>query len=304
MGERMVCGAFVLWGAELRIVLVFVFLVCAGVAKADPSVTLGVGRLFSNDYLGDGHDRWQSGSYVLSILRGPAHGVAPVREYRLRSSVLSSDGRSAEPSDRPYVGALSFGAHLHGRKGKINASVGFDITAIGPQTGLSRFQRRAHDTLGMQPVRFMDKQLGNNLFVGMTAEVAADFLVTATVTARPFAQVLVGPEDLLRIGADVRFGAPWGGAIWPRDVTTGHLYQTTAGTSGFAFLVGADIAVVRDSVYLRGKTLNDRTRLRAGVQWQGAGATRLFYGITYLSPDFQDQDGGQVTGSVQLKVTF
>jgi hypothetical protein len=55
--------------------LVALAAVLAGPMLADPVAaegrqTLGVGRLLSNDYFGDGKDRWQTGSFSLSIVRG------------------------------------------------------------------------------------------------------------------------------------------------------------------------------------------------------------------------------------------
>ena len=43
-------------------------------AAAQDRVTLGWGRLLTNDLLGDGRDRWRTGSYTLSRVRGPAWG--------------------------------------------------------------------------------------------------------------------------------------------------------------------------------------------------------------------------------------
>ena len=41
-------------------------------AVAQERVTLGWGRLLTNDAIGDGKDRWRTGSYVLSRVRGPS----------------------------------------------------------------------------------------------------------------------------------------------------------------------------------------------------------------------------------------
>lgn len=294
----------------LRFAVLIFFLFCGGLAKAEPSATLGIGRLFSNDFLGDGRDRWQSGSYVVSVLRGSQDALGPqiplgaVREYRLRSGLIASDGRGPAPGDRPYVGALSFGVHLHARDGNTQTVLGVDVTAIGPQSGVSRMQRRAHDVLGMRQVRFVEQQLGNDLLFGLIAEVAEVVALTDRITVRPFAEVLSGPEDMLRVGADLRFGTPLGNVVSVRDVTTGHLYQTGLGDAGFAFVAGADVAVVQQSAYLPGKAVTDRARLRVGLHWQSRDETSLFYGLTYLSPEFDGQDGGQITGSVQLRINF
>ena len=298
----------------------FVFLIFllpfATDATAQSNEILGVGRLFSNDYLGDGRDRYQSGSYVSSFVRGPSdwdgtpQEFGTIREYRLRSAIISSDGIGAAPGDRPYAGVLSFGVHNHFGEDSFRGSLGVDVTAVGPQTGVSRFQESAHDTFGLSQVRFTDSQLDDAVYLGLTAEAAEILDLPYGFTARPFAELQLGPEDIARFGADLFVGARIAGEILIRDVATGQLYQGAGhdDNSGFALVVGADLAAVSDSVYLpsdRGAIASDRRgRLRAGVHWQGDGDTSAFYGLTYLSPEFEDQPEGQFTGSLKLNFNF
>ena len=285
-------------------------------ASAQSNEILGVGRLFSNDYLGDGRDRYQSGSYVQSYVRGPSdwdgtpQEFGSIREYRLRSAIISSDGIGAAPGDRPYAGVLSFGVHSHYGEDTFRGSVGLDVTGIGPQTGVSDFQEGAHDVLGLDPVRFTDSQLDDDFFLGFTAEAAEVLDLSYGLTARPFAELQIGPEDIARFGADLFMGVKIANEILIRDVSTGQLYQGTNAedVSGFAFVLGADFAAVADSIYLpenRGAIATDRRgRVRAGVHWQGEGDTSAFYGLTYLSPEFEGQPEGQVTGSLKLNFNF
>jgi hypothetical protein len=285
-------------------------------SQAESREILGVGRLFSNDYLGDGRDRYQTGSYVHSYVRGPAdwdgtpQEFGTIREYRLRSAIISSDGIGAAPGDRPYAGLLSFGVHSHFGHDTFRGSVGVDFTAVGPQTGVSRFQERTHDRFGLEQVRFTDSQLANDFHFGVVAEAAENLPLRQWITARPFAELQVGPEDVARFGADVVLGANIASDILLRDVTTGHLYRGTESSdvSGFAFVFGADLAAVADSVYLpeeRGITPSDRRgRLRAGMHWQSESDTSVFYGLTYLSPEFEGQPEGQLTGSLKLNFNF
>lgn len=286
----------------------------AGVAEERDLI--GVGRLFTNDYLGDGRDRYQSGSYARSYVYGPKdwngtpQDFGVTREYRFRSQIIASDGIGAAPGDRPYVGVLSAGVHSHYGRDTFRGVVGVDVTAIGPQTGVSDFQERAHDALGLAQVRFTDSQLSDDLFLGLTAEAAEVLPLSDGVTARPFAELQIGPEGIARVGADVFMGGSVAEELLIRDVVTGHLYpgSEVAQTPGFAFTLGADLAAVADSVYLptdRGAIASDRRgRLRAGVHWQSEGDTSVFYGMTYLSPEFEDQPEGQVTGSLKLNFNF
>jgi hypothetical protein len=46
-----------------------------------------------------------------------------------------------------------------------------------------------------------------------------------------------------------------------------------------------------------------RERLRAGVGWRGE-RLDAFYGLTYLSPEFEGQDEGQVLGSAHVNFRF
>ena len=48
----------------------------------------------------------------------------------------------------------------------------------------------------------------------------------------------------------------------------------------------------------------ERYRARAGVQWQMAEDLSFFYGATYLSEEFEGQDGGQILGSLKLNFNF
>jgi hypothetical protein len=42
----------------------------ASSVAAQDRVTLGWGRMFTNDVFGDGKDRWKTGSYTVSRIRG------------------------------------------------------------------------------------------------------------------------------------------------------------------------------------------------------------------------------------------
>jgi len=133
----------------------FVFAMVVNAVAAQERPQIGEGRLFNNDYLGDGSDRWRTGSYVYSHVRAPRDydptsdfAFGELLEYRLRGEIIAADPSSPAPGDRPYVGALSFGVHTHFNEGPTRISLGADVVAIGPSTGLSRFQDGVHDALG------------------------------------------------------------------------------------------------------------------------------------------------------------
>lgn len=283
-------------------------------AVAQDREVIGNGRLFNNDYLGDGHDRWRTGSYVISHVRGRDYfdgkpqGFGDIIEYRLRAELITAM-RGPAPGDRPYVGALSFGAHTHFDVGVLEVSMGADVVAVGPQTGMSDFQKRFHEAFSMPAPKYVSGQIGDAVYLSATAAVARPVRVSEAVTLRPFAEVSAGGEDMVRIGADVIVGAVGHDALLLRDVVTGQLYRGTEGAGqGFSFVFGADYAAVSSSKYLpadRGfVATEDRYRARAGVHWQVAPEVSVFYGATYLSEEFVGQHEGQVIGSLKLNFNF
>ena len=114
---------------------------------AQDRTRLGYGRLVTNDVLGDGKDRWRTGSIQSSRIWGPTWtGVAPegfgqVLELRLGGEILTPvDLQNVSPDDRSYAGALSVGLHTHFQRGQTEFAVGGDVVFVGPQTKLDAFQ--------------------------------------------------------------------------------------------------------------------------------------------------------------------
>ena len=97
--------------------------------------------------------------------------------------------------------------------------------------------------------------------------------------------------------------------MFVRDVITGQPIRAVEGApNGIGVIVGGDWAYVDSSVFLpaeRGVAATDeRYRARAGLHWQMAEDLSFFYGATYLSEEFEGQDGGQVLGSLKLNFNF
>lgn len=296
--------------------LAAVYLAAVAPAMAQDRTTLGQGRLFSNDVIGDGQDRWRTGSYVVSQIRGPWwNGVRPegfgtILEYRFRADLIAPDNLVAPASgDRRYAGALSFGVHTHFARGATEMSVGLDLVATGPATRLSDLQTAVHDLAGITPPSdaTLDNQIGNGLHPTLTAE-AGWPIALGGASFRPFIEAQAGAETLVRVGGDLMIGGYGTDALLVRDGVTGQLYPATRGAeSGLSLVIGGDVAHVADSIYIPSDgaiTLSDsRTRLRAGVQWQGDRA-RVFYGLTWLDREFEEQPEGQVLGSIRIGLSF
>jgi hypothetical protein len=290
-------------------------LVIADLATAEERITLGWGRLFTNDALGDGEDRWRTGSYAISRLRGYHwSGALPetpgdILEFRLRADTIApANLQTPDPTDRRYAGALSLGMQTHFNWQGMQASLGGGLVFTGPQTGIGDFQSWAHELMGLEPPAVLDDQIENAVYPGVSAELGREFMLRDGISLRPFVAAEAGVETLARIGGDILIGKA-GGALFLRDTATGLRYRGIAGSGGseMSFTVGGDLAHVFDSALLPeggAATLTEsRGRLRAGMQWQGDRAA-VFYGLTYLSPEFDEQPEGQFLGSLNVNLRF
>lgn len=289
-------------------------LMLASPLAAQERQTLGVGRLFSNDYLGDNRDRWRTGGYSVSLLRGDVwRGVLPDRpfeimEYRFGSAIIApSSLRTPDDPDRRYAGTLSFLAQTHFQTGAFETSFGAGIAAVGPGTGIGEMHRRLHKLLSAPRPTILAQQLEDKVIPFVVAEMARPFEL-GNVGLRPFVEARAGDETLVRAGIDLDFGARETGALWLRDDTTGQRYVGISGNSvpGTSFQLGADLARVWGSEWLPdgGPAAEPwRHRLRAGVAWRNE-SWGVFYGLTWLGPEFVGQTEGQVLGSIRFRMNF
>ena len=278
---------------------------------------IGYGRLITNDFFGDGRDRWRSGSFVSSRVWGYGwSGALPDRpgdilELRFGAEIVGPDNLIAPaPGDRRYGTALSLGLHTHFERGGTEIALGADLVMTGPQTRLSDLQAGFHDLLGMDKASSAVRaaQIGNGLHPTAVLEAGRVVDLGGAARLRPFVEARAGAETLRRAGADLTIGALGRDELMLREAVTGQRYRTMQGASvGYALVLGADVATVESSVFLPsggGAELRDsRTRLRAGLHWQGA-QTSLFYGLTWLGKEFEGQDEGQLVGSVRLNFNF
>lgn len=290
-------------------------LALAAPIHATERVTLGFGRILNNDAIGDGEDRWHSGSYALSVVRGlPWQGELPTRigellEYRLRlESITASNAENPAPGDRRYAGIISLGAHTHAQAQGFDVSVGGDMVLVGEMTRIGHVQRKLHTIFDLA-LPDITNQLPDAFYPTATVEVGRAFALGRSVELRPFVEASAGVESFVRVGGDFRIGGAIAGDLMLRDPITGQRYRGTheADTPGVAVVVGADTAHVFDSFLLPGDDgyvlTNNRSRVRAGVHWQGESAS-AFYGVTWLSEEFTAQPEAQAVGSLQLRLRF
>jgi len=304
--------------ARLTLALVLPFFMAAHSAGACPREKLGYGRLVTNDYFGDGSDRWRTGSITSSRIWGSAGDMDQPRafgdliELRLSSKIFAPDNL-ARPSagDRPYAGALSAGLHTHFQWHGFDAAMGVELVVTGEGTGLGSLQRSVHKIVGAtRPSRStLDNQIDGGLHPTFVGELGRDLALSSNVYMRPFLERRAGAETMARAGVDLTFGSIGLGELLVREAVTGQRYRVVRNEEeqGFTFLLGADLAHVEESIFLpsdRGIALSSsRDRLRAGLHWQGEGA-EAFYGLTYLGEEFEAQNEGQLVGSLRIKFSF
>lgn len=279
-------------------------------------VTLGWGRLLNNDAIGDGQDRWRTGSYVVSRVRGPSwSGALPampgeILEFRLRfETIAPADLIVANPNDRRYVGALTLGMHTHFDWSGVETSAGVDAVIVGPQNKISSLHGDLHNLLGLPDPTVFGAQIGDAIYLTAVGEIGKTYSFGSVAQVRPYIEAQAGAETLLRVGGDVTLGSFGRDALMLRDSTTGQRYRGVTGdrVEGMSLTLGGDIARVYDSKYfLAGDvaTVSDtRSRLRAGVHWQGA-QSEAFYGLTWLGKEFDQQVDDQLVGSINLRLQF
>ncbi|SMH40275.1 lipid A-modifier LpxR family protein [Maritimibacter sp. HL-12] len=302
--------------AALFALLSSILLTCLP-ASAQERATLGVGRLFTNDQIGDGQDRWRTGSYALSWMRGtegttglPAN-PGEVIEYRFAHRILApADLTTPAPGDRRYAGSASIGAFTHFSRDGVDFSLGGELVAVGPMTGSDAFQDAVHGAFGLPgpSAAVRAAQIPNAVYPTLSLEASRPMVLGGGLVLRPFVQARAGDETYARAGIDLMFGENFSRGITVRDETTGFLYQTLedAPGKGLSFIAGYDAAKVFSSAWLPEPAYGLtplRHRLRAGAHWQGE-RIGVFYGVAWLGPEFTAQPTDQVVGAVQLQMRF
>lgn len=274
--------------------------------------------MITNDFIGDGKDRWRTGSVASSRVWGPEWagelptGVGEILELRLGAEIIAPESLDAfNRNDRRYGTSLSIGAHTQYLAGQTEVSAGVDLVFVSPQTGLSQFQGALHNALSVpEPVdSVLNNQIGNSINPTAALELGRSFDLSERSHVRPFLEARAGAETYVRAGFDLTFGSLGRGELMSRDLVSGQRYRTVANDwSGLSAVLGADFAYVGSSVYFsetRGPSVSKtRERVRLGIHWQGENEAALFYGMTWLGEEFEGQDGGQVIGSARLNFRF
>lgn len=300
--------------------MAFVALCCAAFASplaAQERGLLDYTTFATNDLYGDGQDRWQSASNTISFLYGPKDRYDPPAQFgrlwELRGGlqiITPENTRAPAAGDRRVAGILRAGLWTHAARGGWDVALGGGVEAVGPATRLISLQDRFHQRFGFDRISAgaQASQIGNRVRPMASATASYDVSLGDAVTLRPFVEGRYGLESFARAGFDLTLGPGFDHGVFGRDYVTGHKYQVLEGATepGVTAVFGADVARVFSSAYLPAPTYGPtalRSRVRAGMMVEDK-LFSLFYGATYLGPEFVGQGSGQVVGSWQLQLKF
>ncbi|MEL7253413.1 MAG: lipid A-modifier LpxR family protein [Pseudomonadota bacterium] len=279
----------------------------------------GYGLMITNDVLGDSHDRWRTGSFESSLVFAPDWtGQAPARfgellELRFNGEVVSpEDATNPRPLDRRYGQAVSLGLHTHFQPGRFDYALGLDVVVTGSQLGLDDVQEAVHEVLGGRDASpaVLAAQISNGVHANGVFEAGYPSQLGQATQLRPFMELRAGTETLARVGFDLTIGRYGSSGLLVRNPVSGHRLSAVEDGpySGFSWVFGADMAYVDNSVFIPSSgpvRLEDvRSRVRAGVHWRTQAGTAIYYGVSWLSEEFNTQRQPQVVGSLQLRVKF
>ncbi len=274
----------------------------------------GYASSFSNDFIGDGHDRWRSASYQGSLFYGLAgSNVADRLEVRARAEIVSPWTRAKQPGvDRPYVTAMGIGLYGHRQFGGLQTSAGAEVLHVGSDTPLADLQAAAHSSLDLEnsfELGGEEQEVAESEVVfGFSTEIAYQLMLGDNAAIRPFVLLSGGAEQVGTVGADFLIGDIASQDIWARDVTTGRLTSPYADQAeGISFIAGWDTSMVESSYLISDASsavlLPERSRVRAGVQFNGPMGD-IFFGQAWLSEEFEGQVEGQQVGMLSISFIF
>lgn len=270
---------------------------------------------FTNDYFGDGHDRWHSGSYQKSYFFDEITGSQLFKKLELRGRtqiVTPWKGDVVAGEDRPYSSAIALGAFVHGSAGILETRAGGEFIISGDQTGLPNLQAFAHDSLGMSgsynPLTRDDPHLDDAFGFRGEAEVAFKSQMSETFMMRPFAEQTFGVDQASTVGVDVVWGTLSANEVWTRDAVTGQLLSASKRNADlFTLVAGVDYSNVSKSMHFEegsyAELQNEQYRVRVGSITRIHNMT-LFFGQTWLSEQFVGQPEVQRVGSMAIDWVF
>ncbi|WP_170565441.1 lipid A-modifier LpxR family protein [Ruegeria atlantica] len=286
------------------------FSATAGIAEPTKS------SFFTNDFFGDGRDRWRSASYTLFLGFGGEKTAGISHDFRARAEIISPWGSKAQLNndDRPYVGMLGFGVFANDRYQTLEYNIGAEVLFVGDQTYIADFQQSFHEVTGIAgylPRDMPHKHVGNKVTGMASAEFARSLNLSDSVDFRPFLGLQAGYETFGRMGFDLIVGGYSGSERYVRDPVSGFLQPSSPNRSirmeDLSFLIGADYTYITRSEFF--PTWSDvemtsgRARVRVGLQSQVSVAS-VFFGLTYFTKEFETQYEDQTIGVLSFEFPF
>lgn len=236
-----------------------VAMILATGADAGDKYTIGTARIFTNDYLGDGEDRWRTGAYAISKMRAISEwdgrfpeAFGEMVEWLFRTDILApSNLVDGAEDDRRYAGTLTFGLHTYFNRQTVDYSLGLDLVAVGPSTGVGSFQKAFHNLVGApEPKGTLDDQLEDDIMPTISGSASKQIRLNEKTSFSAYAEFRAGDETFARIGVDYHYGLVGQNNLWLRDVGIGQPYRATfEHVSGVSFLLGGDVAYIGASKY-------------------------------------------------------
>lgn len=271
---------------------------------------------FTNDFLGDGRDRWRSASYTLFFGFEGENTGGIAHDFRARAEIISPWGARDQPtnSDRPYVGMLGFGLFANDSYGGLQYNAGLEVLLTGDQTNIADFQQGFHDLTGIAgylPDDMPHEHVGDSVTGMVSAELARPYAISDSFSVRPFVGVQAGYETFGRIGVDLLIDGYANAQRYVRDPVSGFLQPSSperaSRMSDMSFLLGVDYTYVTRSDFFPDwsdvEMTNARIRARAGFQVAIRKAS-TFFGFTYFSKEFDSQVESQTVGVLSLEFPF
>jgi len=269
---------------------------------------------FTNDALGDGHDRWLTGSYQRSFIfdRHEA-GLMRQIELRPRAMIVSPWTTAVQgANDRPYSSILALGAFARGNIGRTETHLGGELILQGDQTGLPSFQAGVHDLLGLDqsynPRNENDIHVGDRLTGRFEFGLARSLRPSESVMVRPYALLIGGSDQSVTAGADLVWGSLSRAESWSRDAATGQILNHEAKhREGFNLVAGLDVSRRYTSMHIPDGSnvllTKTQTRARIGAQVR-LGLFDVFFGQAWMSEGFVGQADTQRLGVLSISRNF
>lgn len=230
--------------------------------------------------------------------------------------------------DRPYAGWLYLGVGVVWKDAQVRNSLVLDIGVIGSWSYARQTQRQIHDLRGFESPDGWDNQLDDEVGFTLNYERTWRWPQHARRSGfdwefLPHAGAAIGTvRTQANIGSELRFGLnlpdDFGTAAIGSSATTSTPvdgYQAADRSRfdlGFYLFVRADGRLVVRNIFLDGNTFSDShsvgskpfvADLSAGVA-VNVKNTKLAYALVYRTEEFDEQDEGQLFGTLSLNWTF